>query len=294
MNTRLSKIALLISAQLFSTAYAQTVVSGKINREAEITAAADAGDIAGRSQAKPKVKAATTKAQVLPGVGKIPGYKDYFKPVVVHASTTKNEVIDISMNFQNRISTPFAPPKVIDQSNADIQKLGQSFFILPTDSKPITVYVTGNGQNDPMISLTLVPKDIPAQTVLLQIDKTDGNTAQGQGEDERPLSDGYSDSLRFLFRQVALGKVPPGYAEAPLPNATASMRGTIVRPMTRYSGPKADIYAYRVEGGTDTPVELEENSFMQEGVRAVAFFPTSVVRRGEATMAYVLSDKVEK
>lgn len=295
MNFRFSKIAALLALQACSVAAAQTIATGKITRDPEVAAAIEIFDAAGKpppAPAKTKTKALTSKSQKLPGVGEIPGYKDYFKPVVIRASTTKTEVIDISNEFQNRISTPFAVPKVIDQSKSNIEKLGQSIYIKPVDSSPITIFITGSSPNDPVISLTLVPKSIPSQTLLLQLDKTDGNGIPV--EDERPLSDGYSDGLRFLFRQVALGKVPPGYAEAPLPSAIASVRGMTVRPVARYSGPKTDLYAYQVEGASEAAVELEENAFMQQGVRAVAFFPTSTVRRGEATMVYVLSDKVDQ
>lgn len=126
----------------------------------------------------------------------------------------------------------------------------------------------------------------------MQIDKSE---MPAQAADEaRPSSDVYTDNLRYIFRQMALGKTPAGYAEAPLPKAIASMGGLIIQPLSRYSGPKGDIYAYKIGGTTANPVELQEQQFVQKGVRAISFFPTATVSRGESTMAYVFADKVDQ
>jgi len=233
--------------------------------------------------------------EVLPGIGMVKGVKDYFKPVVVRANGTHTEMVEIARNFPSRISTPFPNPKIIDQTKTDISASGQSIYVTPKSDSPFTIFVTGSGENDPVISLTLVPRDIPSQTVLMQIDRADGNPANVamSGDDLQPANDSYTDGLRALLRTVAMGKVPAGYADAPLPNVMANIDGFVVAPVSRYSGPHSDIYAYRIEGTSEQSVELEENSFYQPGVRAVSFFPRSSLAQGESTIAYVISDKLE-
>lgn len=238
-----------------------------------------------------KTKPKLTKTQVLPGIGSLPGRKDYFKPVVVTTNSSRTEVVDISFEFQNRISTPFADTKIVDQSKSDIQKDGQSIYIKPVDMKPFTIFVTGSGPNDQVVSLTLVPKNIPSQVILLQMDKPD--STKSMPEEERPESDSYTASVRYVFRQMALGKIPVGYSEAPLPRSVAAIRGLVIKPISRFSGSTSDIYAYQIEGAGNAPVELQENSFMQKGVRAVSFFPTAIVRRGAPTMAYIFATKAD-
>jgi conjugal transfer pilus assembly protein TraK len=278
-------------ASFSAYAAAQSIATGKINHEAElITETELPPSIVQPLPPKSNVKPQLNKAIDLPGIGKIPGHKDYFKPVVLTVNSSHTFILDISSEFQNRISTPFSDPHVSDQSKADYEFMGQSIYFTPKDNRPITIFVSGAGPNDPVISLTLVPKSIPSQTILLQLDKSE--VAAQAAEEDRPSSDVYTDNLRYIFRQMALGKTPVGYAEAPLPNAVASLRGLTVQPLYRYSGPKGDIYAYRIEGATSTHVELKEQQFVQKGVRAIAFFPTATVRRGEPTMAYVFADKV--
>lgn len=286
-------IAVLLINGFVAEAQAQSVAIGKINREAEqVTEIELPATKIERIPAQIRVKPKLIKSQNLPGIGEMPGRKDYFKPVVVRTNTTRTEIIDISFEFQNRLSTPFVDPKIIDQSKADIQKDGQSVYIKPNDMKPFTIFVTGSGSNDPVVSLTLVPKSIPSQVILLQTDKSE--MPMQMTEEDRPTSESYTENVRYIFRQMALGKIPAGYSEAPLPRSVAAIRGLVVKPMTRFSGPAADIYAYRIEGTTNEPVDLQENSFMQKGVRAVSFFPTGTVRRGVATMAYIFATKVEE
>lgn len=234
------------------------------------------------------------KEEVLPGLGMVQGVKDYFKPVVVRANATRTEMVEIARNFPSRISTPFQTPKIIDQTKTDISVSGQGIYVTPKSDSPFTIFVTGSGDNDPVISLTLVPRDIPSQTILMQIDRPDGSPANVSVTDEvMPASDSYTDSLRALLRSVAMGKVPAGFADAPLPSVMANIDGFVVAPVARYSGPNSDIYAYRIEGTSELSVELEENSFYQPGVRAVSFFPRTSLSLGESTLVYVISDKLE-
>lgn len=242
---------------------------------------------------RPHIKRIPVKREVVPGIGVMPGTKDYFKPIVIRVNGNKTDVIDIAEGFPSRISTPFIDPKVIDQSKNDITAVGQSIYVTPKDNKPFTIFITGSGANDPVLSLTLVPKAIPSQTILMQLDRPEGQLTAVSDED-KPGTDSYTENVRYLLRQVALSKIPQGFADAPLPKSVVSLRGLVVSPLARYSGPHSDIYAYKVEGSGANAVDLQEDSFFQQGVRAVSFFPRSSLLKGESTMVYVLSDKLEQ
>jgi len=294
-----SLCVVLANLLAWNTGFAQ--VTGKINKDIDLSAqvqqaepATTAAPIVIHKPAAKKPKPLLNKAQELPGVGELPGYKDYYKPVVVQISNAHTSVVDVSQEFQNRISTPFRNPQVMDKSNADINTLGQSVYFTPAaHSKPVTIFIMeADAANSPVLSLTLVPKQIPSQTILLQVEKTELQALASPQDEDKPTSDVYTENLRYLFRQVAMGKIPAGYSDAPLPNAVLSMKGLVIVPVTRFSGPKGDIYAYRVEGATGTPIELHEEQFYKTGIRAISFFPTATVKFGNPTMVYIFANRM--
>lgn len=233
----------------------------------------------------------------LPGLGVMPGKGDPedLKPQVVRVSEDKTAVINVSGTLTNRISTPFPAPKAIDNQSKDfdISQVGQSLYVTMKTANPVSLYVTGTHPNDPVISLTLLPKQMPAQTVTLQLDKPlAGVNPDGTTDDKAPDSNVYTDQIRYVLREIALGKTPDGFSEGDLPRAVARIGQVMAYPLSRYSGPDYDVFRYRIEAIADN-VELDEAAFYQAGVRAVAFFPNATLHRGESTEVYVVSDKTE-
>lgn len=239
----------------------------------------------------PKPAARKFTEEHLPGIGTMPGDKQAQKAISVRVSSDRNEIVYISTDFPNRIATPFAAPKLVDQGDLDVAYLGQSVFVTAKSNKPSAVYVTGSNPNDPVVSLTLVPKNLPPQTINLQLDTPAPTYSGTDAREEAPAGNAYTDRIKFLMRQVALGKAPEGFSVGKLPRAAARMGDIVVFPESRYSGPTYDIYKYRVETTTPNTIELDEGSFYTEGVRAVAFYPTAVIGKGEATSVFVISDK---
>jgi conjugal transfer pilus assembly protein TraK len=230
--------------------------------------------------------------QKLPGLGTLPGEKQLTRANVIRVQSDVNEVAYISSAMPNRIATPFEAPRVIDSSDFEHQEIGQSVYILPKDSeRPIALYVTGSNPNDPVVSLTLVPKEIPQQTIVLQLDAPLAKGSADASSEPAPTTDVYTDKIRYLLRQVALNKVPDGFVLGALPRAQAVLPTVVVTPVSRYSGQAYDIYRYRIKGTSATDVELSEESFYADGVRAVAFFPTAVLRQNDETTVFVIADK---
>lgn len=234
------------------------------------------------------------EAQPLPGLGVMPGTSEELRTNVVRVSSDRNEIIYVSSTLPNRIATPFAEPKSIDQqkNDADISPVGQSLYVtMKPTGKPVALFVTGSNPNDPVISLTLVPKDMPPQTVVLQMDKPQAEPGNKSDAEHAPDSNVYTDNIRYVMREAALGKTPEGFSEGPLPAAAANIGNVIAYPKVRYSGPEYDIYRYTLQGTTQTDVDLDEGTFYSEGVRAVSFFPTATLSRGKTTDVYIVSDK---
>ncbi|MGP4922247.1 MULTISPECIES: TraK domain-containing protein [Pseudomonas] len=234
------------------------------------------------------------EAQPLPGLGVMPGSKEDSRTQVVRVGSDRNEVVYVSGLLPNRISTPFAEPRSIDQQTDDfeISPVGQSLYVtMKPTGKPVALYITGSNPNDPVTSLTLVPKEMPPQTIVLQLDKAQAETGGNSEGEHAPDSNVYTDNIRYCLREVALGKIPEGFSEGLLPSAAANIGNVIAYPKVRYSGPKYDIYRYTILGTTPNDVDLDEGTFYSEGVRAVSFFPTATLRNGKATEVFIVSDK---
>lgn len=235
-------------------------------------------------------------AQSLPGVGVMPGDSPELQNNVIRVSSDRTQIVNVSGTLTNRIATPFAKPKaILLDGSASIKAVGQSLYIAPNGNpSPISLYVTGNGTNDPVVSLTLVPKSMPPQTVILQMDgpaNLAGGGAAGSERKENTKSDVYTESIVATLRSLALGKVPEGYAEGLLPKAVANMGSVVAIPLARYSGPYFDVYRYRVEAIVSGTLEMEESAFWTKGVRAVAFYPTGLVAKNTPTQVFVVADK---
>lgn len=267
-------------------------VPAKPNPGCKVTKQAPAK--AGKQQLKLEVgKSVLGKSEqaMLPGLGLLPGEKRPMMANVVRVASHYNEVLYVSAGFPNRISTPFAAPKLIDNSEVEWQVQGQSLYISPKSSeKPVGIFVTGAGTNDPVVSLTLIPRNIPAQTIILQMDEdlTSAAVSSQPGESE---ASSYTDRLRGILRHVVIGKTPAGFSEGLLPVAVGRMDALLVMPEKRYSGQHLDVFKYRVENVGQTEIELAESSFYRDGVRAVSIYPVIKLQKGMSTSVFVLSDK---
>jgi conjugal transfer pilus assembly protein TraK len=264
----------------------------KPNSGCKVTKQAPAKE--GKQRLKPEIgKPVPGKSEqaMLPGLGLLPGEKRPMMANVVRVTSHYNEVLYVSAGFPNRISTPFAAPKLIDNSEVEWQVQGQSLYISPKSSeKPVGIFVTGAGTNDPVVSLTLIPRNIPAQTIILQMDE-DPTSAAASSQPGESEASSYTDRLRGILRHVVIGKTPAGFSEGLLPVAVGRMDALLVMPEKRYSGQHLDVFKYRVENVGQTEIELAESSFYRDGVRAVSIYPVIKLRKGMSTSVFVLSDK---
>lgn len=245
------------------------------------------------TDAQPTVVRKKTKAATnLPGVGKLSGSSAVFNASVIPISAARNEVVYVSNGFGNHFSTPFRHPMLVGNlpegyDDETIKIVGSSMYFPPVEA-PIAIFMTGNDAGDQVLSLTLMPKDIPAQTVSLMLDGGESPSADRRS-DATPNS--YTDALVAKFRSIAMGKVPQGFSSAKMPPTLARAGGLIIIPEERFSGSKLDIYRYRVENAGKSSLELAETGFYEEGVRGVAIYPILTLNAGEFTYVFVAADK---
>jgi conjugal transfer pilus assembly protein TraK len=236
----------------------------------------------------------TALTSELPGLGRAPGTQNAGKPLIVRSVAGVNDIVPISRNFPNRIATPFKDPVWVDQNSAAIDKLHSSVYVTPKGDRAIQLFITENNDpNAPVVQLTLIPRAIPGQTLVVQIEGAEGVTAANKptAREER-MPDEYTDQMLFLLREVARNHPPAGFTEENLTAAAANLVGGIqALPEKRFSGAAYDIYRYKLRNVGKERITLTEQSFFQKGVRAVAFFPLLQLSGGQETSVNIIVSK---
>lgn len=233
------------------------------------------------------------RAQDLPGVGTLPGEASDLRIKSVQVGTDRNELVYISQGQLNKISTPFEAPQIIDSTGATLKAVGQDLFIQPSSDKPLTVYITNGGQGQ-SIGLTLVPRaNLPAQSIALQLDAPAGSPAV-KAEVEEIVASDYVSRITALVRSLALDRTPAGFTRSRLPTAVVTGRELVIEPQHKYAGSSYDLYSYRVKSVSQSPLEMREEAFYSEVVRAVAFYPSALLQAGEETFVFVIADRPAK
>lgn len=245
----------------------------------------------------------TISERPLPGLGLPPGAPAPQRPLIARSDGTVNEIVFISQDKTNRISTPFSKPKVIDSSGAQIAtKNGNVFLTMHGDPKkggkpitePIGIFITEDTPDSPVIAMTLVPRPIIGQTIVVQIEGYDPNLKdrKAQRQQEEARGSDYENHLIVLLRAVARSQVPAGYTEEKLNLPLARIGEIDALPEKRYSGTTYDIYQYRLRNSAGRgPVTLSEPSFYKKGVRAVALHPLLQIQPGQETSVFIITGK---
>lgn len=233
------------------------------------------------------------RAQDLPGLGTLPGESPDMRIKSVQVGTDRNERVYISQSQLNKIATPFESPQIIDSTGATLKAVGQDLFIQPSGDKPLTVYITNGGQGQ-SIGLTLVPRtDLPAQSIALQLDAPAGSAAI-KAEAEEIVANDYVSRINALVRHLALERTPAGFTRSRLPTSVVTGRELVIEPQHKYAGSSYDLYSYRVKSISSSPLEMREEAFYADVVRAVAFYPSALLQTGEETFVFVIADRPAK
>ncbi len=211
-----------------------------------------------------------------------------------------NQIVPIAIDHPNRIVTPFNRPNiesVIDSKVTKIQAKGNVAYVSTTSERPVTLFITEHGDQSRALSLTLVPREIPPRELFLQLPDgvglghmiAAGNEKAEKWESSQP----YIQTIREIFRSIALGEVPQGYSMTRIP---ASMQ----RPSCSAGGLSFDFSIGQVLMGhnlsvlvgvatntTSQPVEFKEAACGGWDVAAVAAWPLNVLEPGQRTEVYV-------
>ncbi|NJA06479.1 TraK protein [Methylococcaceae bacterium WWC4] len=209
-----------------------------------------------------------------------------------------NELMPIAVGHLNRLVTPFEHPVVTTTSQATTSTKGKIVYVATADETPVTLYITPGDNQDIALSLTLIPKHIPAREIHLDLDKDSyqllnqwqrADTASQTSSQEQA----YISQLKALFRDLGLQKTPLGF----------SLREPKSQEQIRCLQDRVQIKTGQVLEGQDRLIlvglaqntgsdmlEFDERSCAttQQDVLAVSVWPNVVLKPQEATELYVV------
>jgi conjugal transfer pilus assembly protein TraK len=210
-----------------------------------------------------------------------------------------NELMPIAVGHLNRLVTPFDNPVVTTTSQATTSTKGKIVYVATADETPVTLYITPGDNQDIALSLTLIPKRIPAREIRLSLDQeTYKRLTQWQRQSttssDKPANQeqDYITTLKQLFRDLGLQKTPAGFSLRD-PSQTEQIHchqdRVRIRTGQLLEGQDLLIFVGVARNTGVTPIEFDERACAstQDEVLAVAAWPKVVLGPGESTELYV-------
>jgi conjugal transfer pilus assembly protein TraK len=210
-----------------------------------------------------------------------------------------NELMPIAVGHLNRLVTPFDNPVVTTTSQATTRTQGKIVYVATADETPVTLYITPGDNQDIALSLTLIPKRIPAREIHLSLDQEtykrltqwQQKTKDSSGQSVNQEQD-YITTLKQLFRDLGLQKTPAGFSLRD-PSQTEQIQchqdRVRIRTGQLLEGQDLLIFVGVARNTGVTPIEFDERACAstQDEVLAVAAWPKVVLGPGESTELYV-------
>jgi len=210
-----------------------------------------------------------------------------------------NQIIPISIGHPNRLVTPFAQPEIVSStlsaSGSDGQCgelcVKQNVVYVATDAQhPVTMFITEAGSQDQAISLTLMPRRIPPREIFLRFAE-DHQPAIRRRAQLWEQSQPYVQTIKEVFRSIALGEIPRGYSlgavtsESGVPVCT--QKDTKIAFEQMLDGHHLRVFVATVQNTGKAPVDFKETSCGGENVVAVAAYPHTHLKPTQKTELYV-------
>lgn len=227
------------------------------------------------------------------------------EPQHIEVKPGVNELMPIAVSHLNRLVTPFDNPVVTTTSQATTSTKGRIVYVATADETPVTLYITPGDNQDIALSLTLIPKRIPAREIHLTLDTRSYKTLTKLQQSATSASVGKKGDqeqdhiarLKKIFRDLGLQRSSAGFAlREPVggETITCTQPGLNTRTGQTLEGQDLLILVGVARNGGGDPLELDERacSGARGEVLAVAAWPKVVLGPGEATELYVALRRV--
>ncbi|EFP0184028.1 conjugal transfer protein TraK [Escherichia coli] len=217
-----------------------------------------------------------------------------------------NQIIPIAIGHPNRIVTPFSNPEVVSTSLSGSNENGQCgeicikenvVYVATDKESPVTAFITEKGSEAQSLSLTMVPRRIPPREVFLKLDSSNGmgiGSSFGNSKAETwETSQPYVETVRTVFRKIALGEIPQGYTINRIPSGISTP--SCAQPGVRVDfskgqyvmGHHLNVFIGVAENVANQPIEIKEAMCGGWDVAAVTSWPYNVLEPGQKTEIYV-------
>jgi conjugal transfer pilus assembly protein TraK len=207
-----------------------------------------------------------------------------------------NEIIPVAVHHMNRIVTPFSSPVVKTVANADVSVDANVVYVATGETAPVTLFITEDGNPDVSMNLTLVPRRIPAREVFLTLEESlmmARNSVGSTKADRWERSQPYVETIRTVFRGLALGELPQGYslarypASRQAPNCVMDGLAFNFKNGQLLSGHNMQVSVGVVQNTSTAPIEIREAVCGGWDVTAVAAWPNNMLMPGQKSEIYV-------
>lgn len=217
------------------------------------------------------------------GQGKSGGRELASSREVIVVTPGRNSVVNVASDHLNRIVTPFNDPVIHTVDKAKTKTDGNAVYVsLGRDDGPAALFINERGQDDPSISLTLVPKEVAPREVRLKLDGNWPVTVGGalvasskaaKWEQKQPS---YVDLIEKVLRSTALGEIPQGYNMRDYFNYDPQVSCRLpvsIEPRQVLEGSSFMVVISRMTNRSSSPLLVNEEACYRPGVRAVAVWP---------------------
>lgn len=205
-----------------------------------------------------------------------------------------NELVPVAIGHLNRIVTPFDEPQVITTSDATTEVRDNVVYVATSSEAPVTMFITDKGSEAQALSITLLPRKIPPREVALKMEggllvPRATNARAQKWEQSQP----YVDTVRSVFRMMALGEVPQGYTMNEMPAGIALPRCNHPGIVFDFAngqmlmGHHLTVQVGVAKNISNEPIEIKESACGNWDVAAVAVWPNNVLEPGQLTEIYV-------
>lgn len=211
-----------------------------------------------------------------------------------------SSVFAIARHHLNRLATPFSDPQVKTTSTAATSVEANIVYVSSDTAEPVSFYIYDKGNPDQTISVSMVPADIPPVSVTLHLlGYTNADRARVLANGDPKLAEGWESNqpflsgLKYIFRDIALGKIPDGYSLATLPASALPvpgcfMPGVSIRPRQILEGYNMRVFVAKVTNTSPVVREIDERDCAHsDSVLAVAVWPIRNLVPGDSTEMYI-------
>lgn len=206
----------------------------------------------------------------------------------------RNEVMQIARDHLNRFVTPFANPVVKTTALATTTSAeGSIVYVATASTEPVSLFVIDGDNPENALTLTLIPRDIPAVSTTLHLEGYIGGAVASRAEAEAyENADSFVANLRETFRSLAQGEIPPGYGMRPIRGYNPDMPECVMPglkafPAQEIAGGDIIVLVSKLTNVTAIPQTVDETRCASDRVLAVAAWPNVDLRPGQSTELYI-------